>query len=240
MTLIERWKSPLSERLGRSEQSILADGLLASDFPNTSVHIKFEDGSDLTFLHAFYLGEVDSRTVDNTVCRVAVFTAHVGYHEFWIGPQDTIQVVTQRKPPLTDLLAQYDPDTLPSDEDREWENMAPIGREFGSPDYERLIALDQAVFDSNLSSLIKDCSDLAASRTVEIAADRRQDAVNVQTALLELGQPVSLAVAIEVWRHHSNSLAASWMDGAETVESARKTLLFYCMKVRRVGEGPKI
>jgi len=33
-----------------------------------------------------------------------------------------------------------------SDEDRDWLDMAPVGREFGSPDYERLTALDQAAF----------------------------------------------------------------------------------------------
>lgn len=30
--------------------------------------------------------------------------------------------------------------------DREWLDMTPIGREIGSPDYERLTALDQAAF----------------------------------------------------------------------------------------------
>jgi hypothetical protein len=33
-----------------------------------------------------------------------------------------------------------------SDEDRAWLDTAPVGREFGSPDYERLSALDQAAF----------------------------------------------------------------------------------------------
>jgi hypothetical protein len=33
-----------------------------------------------------------------------------------------------------------------SDEERAWVDMAPVGREFGSPDYERLAALDQAAF----------------------------------------------------------------------------------------------
>lgn len=31
-------------------------------------------------------------------------------------------------------------------EEQAWLNMAPVGREFGSPDYERLTALDQAAF----------------------------------------------------------------------------------------------
>jgi hypothetical protein len=33
-----------------------------------------------------------------------------------------------------------------ADEDLAWLNAAPVGREFGSPDYERLMALDQAAF----------------------------------------------------------------------------------------------
>lgn len=33
-----------------------------------------------------------------------------------------------------------------SDEERAWLDMASVGREFGSPDYERLTALDQAAF----------------------------------------------------------------------------------------------
>lgn len=33
-----------------------------------------------------------------------------------------------------------------SSEDCAWLDMAPVGREFGSPDYERLMALDQAAF----------------------------------------------------------------------------------------------
>lgn len=33
-----------------------------------------------------------------------------------------------------------------SEEDRAWLDMAPVGREFGSPDYERLTALDRAAF----------------------------------------------------------------------------------------------
>ena len=34
----------------------------------------------------------------------------------------------------------------PSEEERAWLDMAPVGREFGSPDYARLTALNQAAF----------------------------------------------------------------------------------------------
>jgi len=35
---------------------------------------------------------------------------------------------------------------LASDEAKAWLDMVPVGREFGSPDYDRLMALDQAAF----------------------------------------------------------------------------------------------
>ena len=116
-----------------------------------------------------------------------------------------------------------------SAEDREWLNATPVGREFGSPDYEKLMEQDMREFRSNLSSLIKVGSDLADAKTGDVEAEERQDAVNVQIALQELGQPVSLEVAAEVWRHYSNSLMACWMLGAQTIESAKKTLFYYCM-----------
>lgn len=228
--LLKRWSLPLSQHTGRSEDAILDEGLLASDFPDSSVHILFEDGSELSFRRAFYLGDVDKRTVDKSICRVAVFTEHVGYHEFWVGPEDRIEVVTRRKESLADLLERWDPNAAQSDDDRAWDNMAPVGREFGSPDYERLMEQDRAEFQSNLSSLIKVCSDLAEARTGDVAADERQDAVNVQIALQDLGQHVSLEVAAEVWTHYSNSLMACWMSGAETIDSAKKTLFSYCMR----------
>jgi hypothetical protein len=116
-----------------------------------------------------------------------------------------------------------------SAEDREWLNAAPLGREFGSPDYEKLVEQYMSEFQSNLSSLIKMGGDLADAKTGDVNAEERPDAVNVQMALQELGQPVSLKVAAEVWRHHSNSLKNGWMPGADTIDSAKKTLFYYCM-----------
>lgn len=117
-----------------------------------------------------------------------------------------------------------------SAEDRAWENMAPVGREFGSPDYDRLMQQDHDNFMSNLSSLIDECSDSDAGSGDPSDPTEREDAVNVQIALHEFGHDVSVAVAAAVWRHHSNSLMAGWMLGAETVASAKKTLWAYCMR----------
>lgn len=46
-----------------------------------------------------------------------------------------------------------------SAEDSDWLNMAPVGREFGSPDYDRLMQQEVSDLRSNLSSLIDKCSD---------------------------------------------------------------------------------
>lgn len=91
--LLKRWASAVAQRLGRPEESIVQNGLLANDFPSTGVRIMFEDGSDLRFERAFYLSDVAHRNVDQAISRVAVFTEHVGHHEFWIGPQDQVEVV---------------------------------------------------------------------------------------------------------------------------------------------------
>lgn len=117
-----------------------------------------------------------------------------------------------------------------SAEDRAWENMAPVGREFGSPDYDRLMQQDFDDFKSNLSRLIEECSDSSVDSIDLSDPTEHKDAVNVKIALHELGQDVSVAVAAAVWKHHSNSLMAGWMSGAETVASAKKTLLFYCTR----------
>jgi hypothetical protein len=117
-----------------------------------------------------------------------------------------------------------------SAEDRDWLNMAPVGREFGSPDYDRLMQQDFSDVRSNLSDLVNKCSDSSVDSNDPSDPTERKDAVNVQIALRELGQEVNVAVAAAVWRHHSNSLMACWMSGAETVASAERTLLAYCTR----------
>ncbi|MDO8777969.1 MAG: hypothetical protein Q7K57_56485 [Burkholderiaceae bacterium] len=70
---------------------------------------------------------------------------------------------------------------------------------------------DHDDFMSNLSSLVDICSNARVGRSTPLDATQRKQAVNLQIALQELGQDVSLAVAAVVWRHHSNSLMAGWM-----------------------------
>jgi len=117
-----------------------------------------------------------------------------------------------------------------SAEERAWDNMVPVGREFGSPDYDRLMQQDHNDRMSNLSLLIDRCSTSCADSGEPSDTTQYEHVVNVQAALLELEHDTSLAVAVTVWRHYSRSLMAGWMPGAETVDTARRTLLFYCTR----------
>jgi hypothetical protein len=50
-----------------------------------------------------------------------------------------------KKENLADLLARCDPTAPRSAEELVWENMVPVGMEFGSPDFERL--MDESIKD---------------------------------------------------------------------------------------------
>ena len=93
-------------------------------------------------------------------------------------------------------------------------------------------------FDSNLSALVQICTELTRARPAGVAADERQEALNVQIALAELGQHVSLEVAAAVWRHYSNSILAGWLVGAETPASAKGALQAYVQHTPPGGFTP--
>ena len=253
--MLQNWRESLSKRLGRSVDVIIEDGLGAADFSGDSVRVQFEDGSELTFRRAFYLGETPA---DGAVHRVAVFTEHCGYHEFWIGPDDRIEAVSfqeknEHSPDLkgTDGISLEPSEHLRfvddirqaqseiaqghvvpykfgpvSEQDLAWDNMAPLGSELGSPDYDRLMEEDAKKFASDLIRWIQQSSALHAGLHLE--EDEVSDARNVQLALHELGQDVTLDVAAAVWKHYSQSIMASWMAGAETVAGAARTLYVNC------------
>ncbi|MFZ4288153.1 hypothetical protein [Variovorax sp. HJSM1_2] len=88
--ILENWQAALATRLGRTAANIVDDNLLAADFADSGVHIQFKDGSDLKFNRAFFVGETPA---DGNMHRVAVFSEHCGYHEFWIGPGDQISKI---------------------------------------------------------------------------------------------------------------------------------------------------
>ena len=81
-----------------------------------------------------------------------------------------------------------------SAEDRAWENIVPVGREFGSLDFERLIQEDANEFRATLAGLVACCS--AGKAPLSEASEFRQDAINVQMALKELNHDVSLDTAV--------------------------------------------
>lgn len=133
-----------------------------------------------------------------------------------------------RRPSDGHLIDDYDPDSDYAAEDRAWDNMAPVGREFGSPDYGRLMEEDAKAFKDNLARLIELCKSNDSARECKATDDELTDILNIQAALSELGQDVSAGLAAAVWTHYSASLAASWMSGADTVRSAQRTLFAYC------------
>jgi hypothetical protein len=80
---VERWARELSLHLRRPEKQLVEEGLTANDFSG-SVSLDFEDGSHLHFRYAFAV-----RSTVDPEC-VAVFTEHTGYHQFLIGPDDSL------------------------------------------------------------------------------------------------------------------------------------------------------
>ena len=122
---------------------------------------------------------------------------------------------------------------LQSDEDKAWETMAPVGREFGSPDYELLALQDELEFRLRLAELVSVARIAAFGQSEPEDPDERSSAHNVQVALREWGQDVSLLVAAFVWKSYSNSVKAEWLSGAETVHSAKSALFYFCASPNR-------
>ena len=169
--MLENWQMALSKKLGRSTEDIVEGNLLPTDFSDDSVHFQFEDGTDLTFRRAFYVGETPA---DGAIHRVAVFTEHCGYHEFWIGPKDRISA----SPMPEGRYKRFDKDLA-------WDSMPAVGREFGSHDFDRLMDEDAKKFASDLAQWIQQSS--ASNVALQLEEDEVSDAHNVQLALRELG-----------------------------------------------------
>jgi hypothetical protein len=120
-----------------------------------------------------------------------------------------------------------------SDEDNAWETMAPVGREFGSPDYERLTQQNALEFQLKLAELLSAGQAVALGQSEPEDSGERTTAHNVQAALRGWGHDVSLLVAASVWQSWCNSLRAEWLNGAETVVSAKLALYYFCANQRR-------
>jgi hypothetical protein len=241
--ILENWRPALLKRLGRPADDASESSSLVTDFPIEGVRIQFEDGTVLNFRHAFYLGMTQSDMAissEGAIHRVVVFTEHCGYHEFWIGPEDRIEMVTRsiseiaRLPGLIQSLneanqVQVVPYQFGHGSQDAWDQSPPVGREFGSPDYERLTQEDAAKFKLDLQAWIKDSEQYIGCEGFDYDLKEFASAAhNIQLALHELGQDVSVEVAASVWIHYSQSLCASWMAGAETVASAARALYLNC------------
>ncbi len=113
-----------------------------------------------------------------------------------------------------------------SAEDCAWECMAPVGREFGSPDFERLMKEDTDQRQARLANLVAIYS--AGKGSVPETLEFKEDAINVQLALKELGHVVDLDTAARIWKHHSNQLRAGWMSGAQSAMSAQRAIIGFC------------
>ena len=111
-----------------------------------------------------------------------------------------------------------------------------MGREFGSPDYERLAQEDLEQVQANLARLILKCN--RTSETVPESSTFRADTINVQMALRELGHEIDLDTAATVWMHYSNSLCAGWMSGAQSQESARVCIATFCWSAPQDPPAP--
>lgn len=86
INLVEKWKSALSKKLGRTEEDIVKFGLNAYDFPRTGVHLEFEDGSFLMFNYTIVLEDSQYPNM------IALFSEHNGYHEFNFSEDDILMI----------------------------------------------------------------------------------------------------------------------------------------------------
>ena len=132
------------------------------------------------------------------------------------------------RPSLQSLLAKCDQNVPRSKEEQEWLDMAPVGREFGSPDYERLMEEDAKNIRVNLTRLVSKCRGLYDPEKDPLDRKMRKDAVNVQAVLKELGLDVTVNDAAAVWVRYSNSMCAGWIAGAENNARAKLTLISHC------------
>ena len=110
--------------------------------------------------------------------------------------------------------------------------VTPIGREFGSPDYERYEALDTTMRRFRAGS-----SKQSVQQASKLARKYKKDAGHVQHALRQMGHDVTLTVAAHVWMAYSEYMRAVWMSGAESIDSARDTLWRFFGDIDGLADG---
>lgn len=86
--ILEGWAEQLSKKLGRSVAVIVERGLTSADFRSGSKVILSNPGElECTFNNAFSVVNIE-------IGRVAVFTEHCGYHEFYLNGIKVSDVIT--------------------------------------------------------------------------------------------------------------------------------------------------
>ena len=87
--IVELWKEKLSEKLNRSVNEISSNGLSATDFNSSSKVVLSNPGElECIFSNAFSV-------VNPEIGKVAVFTEHCGYHEFYLNGVKVSDVITE-------------------------------------------------------------------------------------------------------------------------------------------------
>lgn len=117
-----------------------------------------------------------------------------------------------------------------TNENRDWDSIVPVGHEFGSPDYERLMLQDALDLKTKLAELVERGQATATEMDQTEDPGELSDALNVQAVLRDWGHEVSVQVAASVWRSYSSSVWADWLTGAETESSAKRALFYYCSR----------
>lgn len=87
--LMGSWKELIAKKLGRSVDEIEARGLSATDFSfSQEVVLNIPGELECRFKHAFCVIDEEER-------RVAVFTEHAGYHEFYLAGMKVSEIVSR-------------------------------------------------------------------------------------------------------------------------------------------------
>jgi hypothetical protein len=116
----------------------------------------------------------------------------------------------------------------------------PVGREFGSADYDRLMAEDAATFNTDMLAWIKDSNDSVNSDELTYATHKFPgDIHNIQEAVRKFGHDVSFETAASVWIQYSKTLYAGWISGADSIDSAAKILYLNCPRGIQHASGWK-
>lgn len=76
---VTKWVKQLSEKLKKSEEDLLVEGLRVEDFGGKNIYLEYEDHSYSFYKYAFYVENEE---------EYAIFTEHCGYQEHkkdWIN-----------------------------------------------------------------------------------------------------------------------------------------------------------